>query len=148
MSGEALDLIVVGHDGSSGADLAVRWAGGIAAVAEAEVVVVRGYNPLDDLGTVDPPVELAELERRARERLETEGCASLRELGVRHRAVLVEDHAVPAIVDTARSEGADLVVVGSHGQTGWRERILGSVATKLPHELTCPVAIVPLPRPS
>jgi nucleotide-binding universal stress UspA family protein len=147
MTTDLLDVIVVGHDGSDGGQLAVQWSGRLAAALGATVIVVRGYNPLDDLGSATPPVDFAELERQAAARLDEMACAPLREMGVSVRSQLVENDAVSAIVDTARNEHADLVVVGSHGQTGWRARILGSTATKLPHELDCPVVIVPLPDP-
>ena len=59
----------------------------------------------------------------------------------------IEDpDAIGVLARTAGEVAADLVVVGSHGRTGWRERILGNVATKLPHEVRCPVTIVPAPR--
>jgi nucleotide-binding universal stress UspA family protein len=148
MTTDLLDVIVVGHDGSDGGQLAVEWSGRLAAALGASVIVVRGYNPLDDLGSAEPPIDFAELERQAAARLDDMACAPLRAMGVSARSLLVENDAVSAIVDTAVSEHADLVVVGSHGQTGWRARILGSTATKLPHELDCPVVIVPLPDPA
>ena len=60
---------------------------------------------------------------------------------------LIEDpDAIGVLERVAREMEADLVVVGSHGRTGWRERILGNVATKLPHALDCPITIVPAPK--
>ncbi len=51
-------------------------------------------------------------------------------------SLLIEDpDAIGVLARTAADVAADLVVVGSHGRTGWRERILGNVATKLPHEV-------------
>jgi nucleotide-binding universal stress UspA family protein len=67
---------------------------------------------------------------------------------VSFEARLVEEpDPVLAISEVARDVEADLVIVGSHGQTGWRERLLGRVATKLPYEVSCPVTLVPLARP-
>jgi nucleotide-binding universal stress UspA family protein len=140
--------VVVGDDGSSGGAAAIEFAATIAAPLGAEVVLVQAYSPLDELGSAEPPIDFVELAARARQRLEVERAVPLREAGVAHRVVLVEDpDAIGVLARTAREEDAGLVVVGSHGRTGWRERILGNVATKLPHELTCPIAIVPAPRP-
>jgi nucleotide-binding universal stress UspA family protein len=143
----ALRVVVVGDDGSPGGAAAVEFAATLASASGAEVVVVEAYSPLDELGTAKPPVEFARLEAEARRRLEVARARPLRERGVAHRVVLVEDpDAIGVLARAADEVDADLVVVGSHGRTGWRERILGSVATKLPHAVSCPVTIVPSPR--
>ena len=46
------------------------------------------------------------------------------------------------IVDAAKNEGADLIVMGSHGRTGLVRLMLGSVATKVLAESPVPVLIV------
>jgi len=135
--------IVVGHDGSSGADRALAFTAELAARLGAEVVVVRGYNPLEELGRATPPIDFHALEERARVRLHDETCRPLAEAGVVFRSLLVEESGLSAIVSTAAEERADLVVVGSHGRTGWRARVLGRVARRLPQMLACPVTIVP-----
>ncbi len=144
----SIERIIVGHDGSAGADHACRWAGPLAAQLGAEVVVVQGYDPLGELGKAQPPVDFAALEAEAAEQLAEHTGELLAPAGVSSRVVLVEAHGVAAIVKVAREEDAGLVVVGSHGRTGWRERILGRVAMRLPQESPCPVVIVPQPRPS
>jgi nucleotide-binding universal stress UspA family protein len=149
-SGElpVVDRVVVGHDGSDGAGRAVRWTAALAHRLGAHVVVVRAYSPLEELGQAEPPIDFAALERQRRHELESEWCAVLAEAGVSFEARLLEEpDPVSAIARVASEVEADLVVVGSHGQTGWRERILGRVATKLPYEVACPVTIVPL-RPA
>ncbi len=144
----SIETIIVGHDGSAGADHACEWSGPLAAELGAEVVVVQGYNPLEELGKVDPPVDFAALEKAAQQHLAERARHLLAPAGVSFRVVLVEGHAVPAIAKLAGDESAGLVVVGSHGRTGWRERILGRVAMRLPQESPCPVVIVPQPRPT
>ena len=58
------------------------------------------------------------------------------------QARLVEDvTAASGIVQTAQTEGADLIVLGSHGRTGIARLMLGSVATKVVAESTVPVLI-------
>ena len=55
----------------------------------------------------------------------------------------VEDAvAYRGIVDAARSEGVDLVVVGSHGRTGLSRVVLGSVAARVVAEAPVPVLVV------
>lgn len=55
---------------------------------------------------------------------------------------VVEGFPARAILDTAREVGADLIVTGTHGRTGWRRALLGSVAERVPHESRCPVLTV------
>ncbi len=53
-----------------------------------------------------------------------------------------------AILDYVRDEAVDLVVVGTHGRTGWRRGVLGSVAETTLRRAPCPVLTVrPLDAP-
>jgi nucleotide-binding universal stress UspA family protein len=46
------------------------------------------------------------------------------------------------IVDLAQSAGADIVALATHGQTGLRQLVLGSVAKQVLHRLAIPVLLV------
>jgi nucleotide-binding universal stress UspA family protein len=46
------------------------------------------------------------------------------------------------IAQTARDEGCDLIVIGSHGHGALRKLVLGSVTTKVLAEATVPVLVV------
>lgn len=48
-----------------------------------------------------------------------------------------------AIVEHARALAADLIVMGSHGRTGWRGVFLGSVAESVLRDAPCPVMVIP-----
>lgn len=50
--------------------------------------------------------------------------------------------AAEGIVQLARDEGADLIVMGSHGRTGLARFMVGSVTTKVLATSTVPVLIV------
>ena len=47
------------------------------------------------------------------------------------------------IVDTARDKQADLIVMGTHGRTGLRHMLIGSVAERVVRLTPCPVMVVP-----
>lgn len=47
-----------------------------------------------------------------------------------------------SIVDYAQEHGADLIVMGSHGRTGLRHLLMGSVAEHVLRHASCPVLIV------
>jgi len=51
---------------------------------------------------------------------------------------------IPAeeIVRVAREEDADLIVMGTHGWTGFKHMLLGSVAEKVLRTADCPVLVV------
>jgi nucleotide-binding universal stress UspA family protein len=61
--------------------------------------------------------------------------------GVETQIHAVADSAPDAILDTAQSVGADLIVVGSKGMQGAR-RVLGSVPNSVAHGANCAVLIV------
>jgi nucleotide-binding universal stress UspA family protein len=57
-------------------------------------------------------------------------------------AIVVAGDPGAAIVDYAQEHGGDLVVMGSHGHTGLRHLLLGSVAEHVLRHASCPVLIV------
>ena len=52
------------------------------------------------------------------------------------------------LVETARAEGADLLVVGSHGRTGVAKLLMGSVASHVVTHAPCSVMVVKLDGPA
>lgn len=55
---------------------------------------------------------------------------------------LVEDRAQRAILQTAASIDADLIVLGTHGRTGLARWAMGSIAEAVVRHATCPVWVV------
>ncbi len=53
--------------------------------------------------------------------------------------------AAMCIVETAADEKAGLIVIATHGQTGWRRLMFGSVAEKVVRLAACPVLTVRAP---
>jgi nucleotide-binding universal stress UspA family protein len=49
--------------------------------------------------------------------------------------------AAKGILDAAQEEGADLIVVGSHGRSGINRLMLGSIASKVVSQSTIPVLV-------
>lgn len=46
------------------------------------------------------------------------------------------------IIKLAKSEAADLIVVGTHGRTGLKHMLIGSVAERVVRKAPCPVLVV------
>lgn len=74
---------------------------------------------------------------------ETEA-AEIRAGGIKASVEVVVDSRVDwAIVDKARTIGADLIVMGTHGRTGLARAVIGSVADRVLRHSTVPVVFVP-----
>jgi len=56
--------------------------------------------------------------------------------------ILTSESVVNDIVTFAKSQKHDLVVIGSHGRTGFDKWLLGSVANGVSQKTKCPVLIV------
>lgn len=57
---------------------------------------------------------------------------------------VVEGLPFQVILDEAKRLNADLIVMGSHGRTGFGELFMGSVAHKVLSKATIPVLVVPI----
>ncbi len=47
------------------------------------------------------------------------------------------------LIDTARTENCDLIVLGTHAHGAWTGALLGSVSQRVAGHATCPVLLVP-----
>jgi nucleotide-binding universal stress UspA family protein len=56
--------------------------------------------------------------------------------------LVVEGDPVQAILKSAAERGCDLIVMGSHGRSGLKRLLLGSVAEKVIRKAICPVLVV------
>jgi len=76
----------------------------------------------------------AELDRFEKEKLPPD---------VEHEAVLSESASPHAeILNVAKDQGADLIVLGTHGRTGVPHLLFGSVAERVARQAPCPVLTV------
>lgn len=105
---------------------------------------MAAYGPYP---VVFEPVVLTPTDRdRLRDALET-FVAVERAPGVVIRTALVEGTAAAEIVALAASLPADLIVMGTHGRSGFERLLLGSVAEKVLRKAGCPVLTVPKRMP-
>jgi nucleotide-binding universal stress UspA family protein len=156
MAGPAAPVLI-GYDGSEVARAAVRHAAELfagrpavlATVWEPGLAAVPVGLP-DTIGAGALPPDRATVEavdRAQREHASTvagDGAEFARSLGM-----AAEPHAVPDEVDVAetllgiaRELGAAVVVVGSHGISGLRPRLLGSVSRKVVADCDRPVLVI------
>ena len=138
-----MDAIVVGTDGSTGAEAAVQKVIELVRGTGATVHLVCAYpgrSSLQRIGmtarqeSVDLRGVAGDVLARAERRLKEAGFA-------------IEKHAregdpAHTILDVAGEQHADLIVVGARGNTGLRRFMLGSVAAKLAHHAPSSLLIV------
>jgi nucleotide-binding universal stress UspA family protein len=67
--------------------------------------------------------------------------------GVSVRTILGRGDAAGEIVRIARQQKADMIVIATHGVTGWRRVVFGSVAEKVVRLATTPVLTTRAPEP-
>jgi nucleotide-binding universal stress UspA family protein len=144
-----MSVVVVGVDGSAGADEALRFAATEASLRGAKLRVVCawevpaavyagawGLGADQEAGFGDAAQEVADSARGLAARLEPK--------------LEVESHVArgqPADVLVNESQDADLLVVGSRGLGGFKRLLLGSVSQQVAHHAACPVVIVPPAAP-
>ena len=128
----AVRRVLVATDRSETAERAVRFAAEMAERYEAELHVLRVLVS-DDGTRAEAARELGEY------------AASL--AGERGRAsVVIAEDPAEAIVEAARREKADVLVVGSVGMSGRREFLLRNVPNRVSHNAPCTVVIVQTQR--
>lgn len=139
--------VVVGSDGSSTAERAVRSAASLARDHGAHLVIVTAYEPAGDelAATGGAPDELRWLltDRSQAEALARGGQAIASEQGVGRVTVeAVAGSAADVLLDAASDHAAECIVVGSVGLRSPARFVLGSVATSVAHHAPCDVLIV------
>lgn len=139
--------VLLATDFSKSAREAAAHAGALAAATGAtlhllHVIEEFSYWESYDLKTFPSPDVLDELEKSARLALE-----DLFEDEEERRALSVETHVRHGkpfleIIRAARDVEADVIVIGSHGQSGLAETLFGTTAEKVVRKASCAVLVV------
>lgn len=149
-------MVVVAYDGSELSKAAVRHAAEL--FAGRPVLIATVWEPglatlpvtSDPLG-MDPipadPGTVETVDRAQREHASSvaeEGAELARSLGLAAEPYPVPDEldAADTLIDIARQRDAAVVVVGSHGISGLRSRLLGGVSRKLIGHCDRPVLVI------
>ena len=118
---------------------------------EAELHAVHVVGPIPMMGAPGAPMAFnvagyrKELEADARKRLQTIVSERIPGEVEAHQHVL-HGEAADRITDLANELSADLIVISTHGLTGLRHFIHGSVAEKVVRFSTCPVMSIRAPE--
>lgn len=142
----AIKRILVPMDFSSDSLHALACAAELASSFGAELRLLHVVEPIyvaEPYLGISPNVGrfLDEQRRIGKEQLERIA-ADLKKQGHRVRTAVEYGSPAPVIVDTAKSGGASLIVMGTHGRTGLAHMLIGSVAEKVVRRASCPVLTV------
>ena len=128
----------------------VKAAAEFAAEYSAEVIILHVIPPAH---TLTPPAipsgkvleyyeDLTRFAQKSLDELSDEKFS--KDLSVSSR--VVQGNPSDEIVHTALEEKVDLIVISTHGATGWRRFMFGSVAEKVVRMAGCPVLTIPAPK--
>lgn len=117
----------------------VRYAATLAKSSAAELLVFN-VAVVDESNTIDKH-ELAD--QSARLAKFVADALSDRPKDLKVRLLVAGGQPFSAILDCAEFEGADLIVMSSHGRSGLSRMLIGSVTDKILRGSRCPVLVVP-----
>ena len=140
--------ILVPLDGSELAEKALDYAVDLARITAAELILVRVPELEQVLAPAATPFDTYHLEmsfersEKEAQRYFAERLVDYERSGLTIRPLVVLGSPADVIGKTAVAEQIDLIVISSHGRTGWRRLVLGSVAEQVLREATVPVLLI------
>ena len=138
--------ILISTDGSEKSSLAAQAGIDLAKALGAEVLALTVINEVvvasavRQLGSDRKEVEdkLMASGQKAVDSIKKMGSAA----GVKVDPLVRMGSPANMVIDIARNEGADLIVMGSHGESGASKLLIGSVVQKVLYWATIPVLVV------
>ncbi len=127
-------------DFSTTSDAGLRYATSMARDWNAKLVILHVEEPPAAYGGGEMYYGVPEPDRAALEKMLSAVVPDDPTVAYEHRLVVGD----PAheIVEAAREHQADLIVISSHGRTGLRRMLMGSVAEAVVRRASCPVFTV------
>lgn len=141
--------ILVPVDFSNGSARAIEQAAMLAQALGADIELLHAYQlpvlALPDSSVTVSPTYVADLTDRAQRELNRHRDNLLAQ-GVSATTKLLEGNPADAIVQRAESLPAMMLVLGTHGRSGFKRFLLGSTAERVVRTATVPVLTVHLPE--
>ncbi len=136
------EKILVAVDGSPFADMAVDQAISLGGICNSEIFVISVVDLFPEQMAVAPALvekmsaEVREHLDKAKEKVDAANipCETIVHMGGKPHEF---------IVDEAKKRDIDLIVLGTHGHSGLKRVLLGSVAQNVLGHAPCPVLVVP-----
>jgi len=137
--------ILVPTDFSPASMLAIDAALILAKQNDAKVTLVHVLDPTPltfgapGLGTMTEPEIEPEVETRVHAELARLREGKLKDVATVKTALVISKNAADGIVHYAEKEGADMIVMATHGRSGLAHFLIGSVAENVVRHAECPV---------
>lgn len=141
--------VIVGVDDSKFSDEAIRYVSEAVWPKTAKFLVLSAATPIfmgpGEAAAPQAIADLMEQQQQYHREIAERGATRLRQAGLTAEARMTTGDPRTYLEETARTERADLIVVGSHGRSGIKKVLLGSVASHVVTHAPCPVLVVKLP---
>jgi len=142
------DKILVPLDGSIRAEAVLRHVEALALQFKSQVLLLRIVDLGAPIGAVEPAylgLRQREMEQEAREARAylTPLLGQFRAKGIDAHSLVAYGGTVETILDTAESQGVDLIAIASHGRSGLARVVYGSVAAGLLQRASWPLLLIP-----
>jgi nucleotide-binding universal stress UspA family protein len=138
--------ILIGVDDSSHSDAAIGYVAGAAWPKATKFLVLSAVAPIflgpGEVAAADSIARLMKEQEKYHLEIAERAVTRLREAGLTADTRMVVGDPRAGLMDAARSEHVDLIVVGSHGRTGIKKLLLGSVASHVVTHAPCSVLVV------
>ncbi len=140
-----IERILVPLDFSEQAAAVLEWAAHLAQEHRSRVLLLHAYHlPVEFQqleGAYLPPDFWANVKAEAEQSL-GRYAEQLKARGLQVETIVREGYPASVIVDEAASQGADLIVIGTHGHSGLKHMLLGSIAERVVQKAPCAVLTV------
>jgi nucleotide-binding universal stress UspA family protein len=142
-----IEHVLVPIDFSEYSDHALDYAITFARPLQARLTLLHVIEsfPVSGVDVVTlPPDYFLELEMAANRQMQSL-LARVTTAGLKGEGVVVHGTPFRVITETAKERQVDLIIMGTHGRTGLRHLLLGSVAERVVRLAPCPVLVARTP---
>lgn len=135
--------IAVTTDGSAESDKAIDRAIEAAKKDGAEVIVVNVAEDYCPMGLAEMDCDsIRELVMKESKGIMSAALEKLKAAGITARGIVEAGSPADTIVEIAKREEADEIIMASHGRHGVKKLVMGSVTARVVEWATCPVTVV------
>ncbi len=122
---------------------ALKFAAEYAGMFNAEIVLVYVVEPVIyppdlSIGQIALPTLTYQVDERAKEELVRIGNDNIKN-GIKFTPIVKLGKPYLEIIEVARTEDVDLIIISTHGHTGVEQILFGSTADKVVRKAPCPV---------
>lgn len=143
-----MKTLLVPIDFSPATTSVLEEASRLAKALSAEVILMHSTQPpivTSDYGlAVENVQEIVAVTEKHAEKQLSHALASLKKQEVKARVHHSHGSAITCIVDYAKEQDADYIIMGSHGHSAIYDLLVGSTTHGVLKDATCPVIIVPV----